>query len=75
MPTIEVPWGPDGSLALSLPTSGPFAGAEIDVVWPDTSGPLADYESALEQALDHPVDALRLEESGRAGLIGGDRGR
>ena len=62
MPTIDVPWGPDGSLELSLPTSGPFSGAEIDVAWPDTSGPLADYESALEQALDHPVDGIRLED-------------
>ena len=32
MPTIEVPWGPDGSLELLLPVTGPFAGAEIDVV-------------------------------------------
>ena len=62
MPTIDVPWGPDGSLGLSLPTSGPFSEAEIDVAWPDTSGPLVDYESALEHALDHPVECFRLED-------------
>ena len=62
MPTIDVPWGPDGSLGLLFPTLAPFSNAEIDVAWPDTTGPLADYEAALEQALEHPVDALRLED-------------
>jgi lactate racemase len=57
-----VPWGPSGSLELVLPTSGPFSGAQVDVVWPDSSGPLEDYQSALALALDSPVDALRLEE-------------
>ena len=62
MPTIDMPWGPDGSLELLLPAVGPFAGAEIDVVWPDTSGPLGDYARALAQALDAPVGAARLEK-------------
>ena len=62
MPTIDVPWGPDGSLELLLPAVGPFTGAEIDVVWPDTSSPLGDYLAALTQALDSPVGAPRLEE-------------
>jgi lactate racemase len=61
MPRIDVPWGPDGSLRLSLPTSGLFSEAEIDVAWPDTSGPLADYGFALEHALDHPVHGIPLE--------------
>jgi hypothetical protein len=62
MPPICVPWGPDGSLELVLPTSGPFAGAEIDVVWPDLSNPLEDYESALANAIASPVGAKRLED-------------
>jgi lactate racemase len=62
MPTIDVPWGPDGSLGVSLPTVGLFSDAEIDVVSPNTSGALADYEAALGHALDYPVDAPRLEE-------------
>ena len=45
-----------------LPTTGPFAEAEIDVVWPDTSGGLEDYTSALAAALNSPVGAPRLEE-------------
>ena len=52
---ISVPWGPDGSLELTFPPDGPIAGADIEVVWPDLSGPLADYPAALEQALDSPV--------------------
>ncbi len=62
MPPIRVPWGPSGSLDLALPTSGPFAEAQIDVVWPDSSGALAHYETALVEALDSPVAAPRLEE-------------
>src|SRR5271165_269987 len=65
--TICIPWGPGGSLDLLLPTTGPFAGAEIDVVWPDTRGVLGDYGAALAQALDSPVGAPRLEEQVRAG--------
>jgi nickel-dependent lactate racemase len=57
-----VPWGPSGSLELVLPTSGPFAGALIDVVSPDSSAPLSDYQSALAEALNSPVGAPRLEE-------------
>jgi lactate racemase len=49
-------------LEIVLPTSGPFAGAEIDIVWPDSSAPLLDYESALAEALDSPVGGPRLEE-------------
>jgi lactate racemase len=61
MPPIHVPWGPDGFLELVLPTSGPFAGAEINVVRPDLSNPLEDYESALANAIESPVGAKRLE--------------
>jgi hypothetical protein len=62
MPPIRVPWGPDGFLELILPTSVPFAGAEINVVWPDLSNPLEEYESALVNAIESPVGAERLEE-------------
>ena len=40
---ISVPWGPDGSLELTLPPDGSFARADIEVVWPDLSSPLSDY--------------------------------
>jgi hypothetical protein len=60
-PVIPVPWGPDGSLDLRLPAAWPVAGASIEVIWPDLSGPLADYATALERALDSPVAAARLE--------------
>jgi lactate racemase len=69
MPTIDVPWGSDGLLRLALPTTGPFSEAEIDVVWPDASGPLIDYGCALEHALDHPVDAQRLEDQVAPGSL------
>jgi lactate racemase len=59
---ISVPWGPDGSFDLNLPSDGPIAGADIEVVWPDLSGQLADYSGALEQALDSPVGIGRLEQ-------------
>ena len=58
---ISVPWGPDGSLDLTLPSDGPIAEADIEVVWPDLSDPLADYPEALEQALDSPVGTEKLE--------------
>ena len=67
--------GTGWSLELVLPTSGPFAGPRSDVVWPDLSDPLADYESALADAIDSPVGAARLEEQVAAGLDGGNRGR
>ena len=41
---------------------GSFAGADIEVVWPDLSDPLADYAAALEQALDSPLGTERLEQ-------------
>ena len=62
MPSIHVPWGPSGGLDLALPSSGPFTGANVDVVWPDLSGPLKDYERVLVEAIDSPVGAPRLEE-------------
>jgi lactate racemase len=61
-PTIEIPWGPDESLVLSLPKLALFARAKIEVVEPDLSSLLTDYISALDHALDNPVAACRLEE-------------
>jgi hypothetical protein len=57
-----IPWGPEGSLELAFPATGPFAGAALDVVWPDLSGALDDYPTALEKAIDSPVQGSRLEE-------------
>jgi lactate racemase len=56
-----VPWGPIGSLELVLPSSEPFAAADVDVVWPDLSAPLADYESAITNAIDSPIGTPRLD--------------
>lgn len=60
--TTAVPWGPDGSLELSWPTSGPLAGAAVEVIEPDLSDPVADYAAAIEAALESPVDAPCLED-------------
>ena len=59
---ISVPWGPDGSLDLTLPPDRPIAGADIEVTWADLSGPVADYLGALEDALDSPVGMGRLNQ-------------
>jgi lactate racemase len=67
MPPIRIPWGPEPALELALPTSGPLAEADIDVVWPDLSEPLGDYQGALSRAIDSPVGAQRLEELVKAG--------
>ncbi len=57
-----VPWGPDGSLELRWPADGPLAGADVEVIAPDLTGPVADYPAALRAALGSPVDAPRLED-------------
>ena len=64
---LTVPWGPNGSLDLTLPSSGVLASAAIEEFWPDTSGRLADYAAALEQALDSPVASPPLEHQVSAG--------
>lgn len=46
---------------MNLPTDGVIAGADVDVVWPDLSGPLDDYPAALEQAIESPVGSAHLE--------------
>ncbi len=59
---IVVPWGPGGSLDLRSLTAGEsLSGVELDVVWPDNSGVLAEYTSALEHALESPFGAPSLE--------------
>ena len=58
---IAVPWGPDGTLELRLPTTGALAGAAVDVVRPELSGAVADYATALGAALESPMDSDRLD--------------
>jgi lactate racemase len=58
---IAVPWGPDGTLELKLPTTGALAGAAVDVVRPELAGGLADYATALGAALESPMDSDRLD--------------
>jgi lactate racemase len=64
---IAVPWGPDGSLELVVPADGLFGGAEVDVVWPELTDPLADYPGTLEHTLDSPLGAESLEQMVRPG--------
>jgi hypothetical protein len=59
---IAIPWGPDGCLELRLPTAGPIASADADVVWPDVSNPLDNYPVALEYAIESPVGSLPLSQ-------------
>jgi hypothetical protein len=62
--SISIPWGLDGAdLALELPPGWPPA----EVVRPDVAGALADYPSALADALESPLGAARLEEQVGAG--------
>ncbi len=72
--SIAVPWGVDGSLELRLPSTGGFAGANVEVVRPELGGPLADYPAELDSALESPLGTARLEEQAVAGRAGGDRG-
>jgi lactate racemase len=59
---IPVPWGPDGTLDLTIPDDELFGKANVTVVWPDLSDPLVDYSQALEQAVDSPVGTAKLEQ-------------
>jgi hypothetical protein len=69
-PTLnwKLPWGPHGSLELELPAEGPIADARFDVVRPRLNDPLADYPGALQQALESPVGADRLEQLASPGM-------
>jgi hypothetical protein len=58
---IEFPWGRSGSITLNVPSEW-----SVQTSWPDLSGALDDYGSALRQALDHP-EGDRLELLVRAG--------
>jgi nickel-dependent lactate racemase len=49
-------------LDLRWPASGPLAGAAVEVIAPDLTDPVADYQAALESALGSPVDTPRLED-------------
>ena len=51
-----------GSSNWHFRSTGCSAKANIEVVWPDLSNPLADYSRALEQALDSPVGMTKLEQ-------------
>ncbi len=60
--SVAIPWGSDGSLELKLPAAGLIAGADVETVWPDLSGPLDDYPSALARAIESPVGSSPLEQ-------------
>ena len=47
--TLDIPWGRDGSLPLTLPSDW-----RVQVDEPDLSGAIRHYPSALRSALDHP---------------------
>ncbi len=58
---VAIPWGPDGHLDLLLPSGGLWERAWVDLAWPDLGGTLADYHTALEQALNSPLEMPKLE--------------
>src|SRR5947209_3847322 len=51
---ISLPWGDGPPLPLAIPGHWDVA----DVAWPDLSGALDDYPSALNRALDRPEGGL-----------------
>jgi hypothetical protein len=53
-----MPWGLEGTLPLEIPGQWP----SVDVVWPDLTGALGDYPSALSAALDEPIEIEPLPE-------------
>ncbi len=55
--TISVPWGDGPPLPLAIPEHWRVA----DVAWPDLSGAIEDYPSALARTLDQPEGDLRLD--------------
>ncbi len=56
--SLAIPWGGAGStLAIDWPEAWPVA----DVVRPHLNGIMADYPSALRQALDEPIGGPRIE--------------
>jgi lactate racemase len=62
---VKLPWGPDATLGLELPPRLQEFG--LSTVWPDLEGSVGDYPTALEAALDAPVQSPPLERLVRAG--------
>ena len=62
---VDLPWGPDSTLGLELPPE--FRQFELSSFWPDLEGPVGDYPTALERALDAPVESPQLEHQVKAG--------
>ena len=60
---ISLPWGEGPALPLALPERWEVA----DVAWPDLSGALDDYPSALARALDEPEGNLGIDGFARSG--------
>ena len=63
--SVQVPWGPDGVLELTLPAGIPVA--DTEVVRPDLAGALEDYPAALERSLTVPEQSPPLEDLVQAG--------
>ncbi|HKM56608.1 MAG TPA: lactate racemase domain-containing protein, partial [Isosphaeraceae bacterium] len=57
--SLELPWGPDATLKLELPSDLLARGP--DVVWPVLNGQLEDYVATVEDALGAPLGSLPLE--------------
>jgi nickel-dependent lactate racemase len=60
---IGIPWGPEGTLELALPSTGLFSSANVNIISPDVNSPLVDYAQALEAALDSPICDRKLSEA------------
>ena len=56
---FKLPWGPASTLELELPSG--LQQFELHPVWPDLAGPVGDYLTALEGALEAPLQSPPLE--------------
>ncbi|GAC1304720.1 MAG: hypothetical protein NVSMB14_12230 [Isosphaeraceae bacterium] len=54
---LNIPWGPSETIEVRLPNDW----TDVESIEPDLSGAIEDYENALEQALDAPLESARLE--------------
>lgn len=54
----SIPWGRSETIDVRLPKDW----TDVETTEPDLSGSIENYENALEQALDEPLDSPRLED-------------
>jgi len=62
---LNVPWGPDGTIELTLPAE--LSVMASDIVWPDLAGAVENYPATLEESLVASEGLPPLENLVRAG--------